>query len=113
MSEKKFEQWCLVELMGHQKIAGLCSEQTIAGTNMLRVDVPETADEQAFTRFYSSSAIYAIHPMDEETTRGMAGKFQQKPITIWELQEFINKKPMQLVGGESSEEFGDEEDLPY
>ena len=97
MQDKKFEQWCLVELMGHQKIAGLCTEQTIAGSNMLRVDVPETSTDQEFTRFYSASAVYAIHPIDETTAREMAAKFQQRPIQIWELQEIINKQPMKLV----------------
>ena len=52
METEKFDLWCVVELFGHQRISGKCSEQNVAGTNMLRVDVPETKSNQAFTRFY-------------------------------------------------------------
>lgn len=40
--QTKFDSWCIVELFGHSKIAGKCTEENIAGSNMLRVDVPET-----------------------------------------------------------------------
>jgi len=105
---EKFEQWCIIELMGHQKIAGKCTEQNIAGSNMLRVDVPATEKQQAFTRFYSSSAVYAIHPVDEATATAMAGRLQQTPITIWDMQEILKKQPLQLVGGMDPDE--DEDD---
>lgn len=40
MSAATFEQWCLVELFGHQQVVGLVSEQTIGGQAFIRVDVP-------------------------------------------------------------------------
>lgn len=49
--DQKLERcWAIVELFGHSKIAGEISEQTIAGGPFLRVDVPETERESAFTR---------------------------------------------------------------
>lgn len=90
MSEQKFEAWCLVELFGHQKIAGLCTEQNIAGCNMLRVDVPETS-QPAFTRFFGSAAIYALNPIDEKTARSMADKLQVKPIDSWDISHLLKK----------------------
>jgi hypothetical protein len=59
---EKFEAWAIIELFGHNQIAGKCIEQNIAGTNMLRVDVPETESHPPFTRFLGSGAIYAITP---------------------------------------------------
>ena len=54
MEQEKFDLWCVVELFGHSRIAGRCTEQNVAGTNMLRVDVPDTSNQPGFTRFLSS-----------------------------------------------------------
>lgn len=99
---EKFEQWCIVELMGHQKIAGKCTEQTIAGANMLRVDVPATNKQSAFTRFYNSTAIYCIHPVDERTVEITAEKLHQQPITIWDLEEIIKSRKLLPVSNDLS-----------
>lgn len=104
--QEKFDLWCVVELFGHTKIAGKCTEQNIAGTNMLRVDVPETKEQPAFTRFFGSAAIYAINPVDEATARFHAEQLNQKPIQSWDVRTMleknnqlllaiVNKKPMQ------------------
>lgn len=89
--QEKFELWCVVELFGHAKIAGKCTEQNIAGANMLRVDVPETTQQPAFTRFFGSAAIYAINPVDEKTARHFAEKLNTKPIEAWDISEMIKK----------------------
>jgi hypothetical protein len=36
-----FDQWCIVELFGHTKIAGKVSEAQIGGQSFIRVDVPQ------------------------------------------------------------------------
>lgn len=68
-TNENFNLWCIVELFGHNRIAGKCSEQSIAGNNFLRVDVPTTSKQSGFTRFLSASAIYAINPVTEEVAR--------------------------------------------
>lgn len=85
MSEevKTFEGWALVELFGHAKIAGLCSEQPLAGTNMLRVDVPAIDDHPGFTRFFSGGAIYSITPTDERTVMVAVGRIETRPVERW------------------------------
>lgn len=35
-----FEGWCVLELMGHRKLAGYVQQVEVAGTGMLRIDVP-------------------------------------------------------------------------
>ena len=42
MSEK-FDQWGIIELFGHQRTAGRLTEEMIAGSNLLRVDIPVNA----------------------------------------------------------------------
>src|SRR5574341_274427 len=98
---EKFDCWCIVELFGHAKIAGRCTEQNIAGTNMLRVDVPETGNQPAFTRFFGSAAIYAINPVDETTCRHISGQLQVKPIEAWNINEVMKKHQQQLALGET------------
>ena len=90
-SSEKFDLWCIVELFGHSKIAGRCTEQNIAGSNMLRVDVPETKDQPSFTRFFGGNAIYAINPVDENTCKFMAEKIQVKPVESWNISEIMKK----------------------
>lgn len=77
--------------MGHQKLAGWLTEQSIAGTNMLRVDVPETHTQPAFTRFVGGSSIYAINPVDQQTAMLMAGRLNAKPITAYDAMAAIEK----------------------
>jgi hypothetical protein len=122
MQTEKFELWCVVELFGHQKIAGLCTEQNIAGANMLRVDVPETEKQPAFTRFLGSSAIYAINPVDETTARHYAENLQVKPIDAWDIQAIVKKNREKLflatapepAGVEMDDENDDDDDnRPY
>lgn len=95
--EQKFDLWCVVELFGHTKIAGKCTEQNIAGTNMLRVDVPETKEQPAFTRFFGSAAIYAINPVDEATAKFYAESLNQKPIQSWDVKSMLQKNNQLLL----------------
>jgi hypothetical protein len=100
MEEQKFDLWCMVELFGHQKIAGRCTEQNVAGTNMLRVDVPETANQPGFTRFLSSGAIYAINPVTEEVARKLAGSYNVAPVDVWSARRIFEDEIKALRSGE-------------
>lgn len=114
-TSEKFDLWCIVELFGHAKIAGRCTEQNIAGTNMLRVDVPETLAQPSFTRFFGGNAIYAINPVDEDTCKFMAEKIQVKPIESWNISEIMKKHSALLLEKSStgSDTDDNELDLPF
>lgn len=84
MSEK-FEQFAIVELFGHQVIAGKVSEQVIGGQGFVRVDVPTTDAQEGFTKFYGAGAVYAITPCNEETMLAAVEGLQRKPIEVWKL----------------------------
>ncbi|SEB77889.1 acetyltransferase [Rhodobacter sp. 24-YEA-8] len=60
--------WVLLELMGHRQRVGRAREDEIAGSQMLRIDIPTEGDGYA-TEFYSASAIYAIRPVSEQIAR--------------------------------------------
>jgi hypothetical protein len=85
MAEVKFECWGIVEIMGHLTIAGQVSEQSIAGVNMLRIDVPAVNDLSGYTKFFGGGSIYAITPTDEESARAAAAGLRQRPVEVWKL----------------------------
>lgn len=83
---------------------------------MLRVDVPETTTQPAFTRFFGNSAIYSLNPVDEQTARFMADKIQVKPIDSWNISELQKKHTALLMETPTKEQvesiFDDDDDLP-
>jgi len=89
MEQARFEQWALVEVFGHQKYAGLVTEQTIGGCNFVRVDVPETASNKPFTKLFGQGAIYALTPVEEDVARALAGQYDQRPVSVYELPDEV------------------------
>jgi hypothetical protein len=82
MSEQDatFKTHALVELFGHARIAGLVSEQTIAGQGFVRVDVPATANGPAYTRLFGPSAIYSMTPVTEDVALAIAATIRTPDI---------------------------------
>ena len=101
---EKFETWAIIELFGHNQIAGKCTEQNIAGSNMLRVDVPETDAHPAFTRFLGNGSIYAINPVTEEIARHWAKSLNVAPVNAWDIRQYIEKNKLSLTSGEDIDE---------
>lgn len=84
---EKFEAWGIVELMGHQRVAGRLSEQPLGGGNLLRVDIPN--GESFRTAFYGASAIYAVHITDEPAARKIAEASGTRPTYAYELSQAV------------------------
>ncbi len=101
---QSFESWCIVELMGHQRMAGFVTEATIGGGAMIRIDVPECGELPAYTRYLAPGALYAINPCDEKTARAAAASFRPQPVNKWE----IDRQVPQLTAGTDDEERDDE-----
>jgi len=85
--DEKFESWAIVELFGHQQIAGLLTEAAIGGCSFVRVDVPEVNGRPAFTKFYGNGAIYAMMPCSEEVVRRALLSILPRPISVFLLPE--------------------------
>jgi hypothetical protein len=69
---EKFEAWAIVELFGHQRVAGKLAEQTVGGETFIRVDIPQ--GESAYTRLFGKGAIYCINICEEATARNFASR---------------------------------------
>lgn len=122
--EKTNGFWAIVEIFGHQRIAGFLSEQTIGGQSFVRVDVPElparpkrTYDEgegpvSAHSKLYGGGAIYAISPVDETVARAAAMSIRHKPVDSYGIESVLrNMSPehrSRLLAGPSDDSHDDD-----
>jgi len=106
---EKFEAWGIVELMGHQRVAGRLSEQPLGGGNMLRVDIPN--GESFRTAYYGASAIYAVHITDEAVAQQIAKNIGTRPPYAYELSQAVARiAPTAPVYDDTNDERKHEED---
>ena len=77
--------WALIELFGHQRVAGFVSEYNFGGETFVRVDVPALEEITPFTRMFGKGAIYAINPLAEVLARRMATSLRVAPLQLYDL----------------------------
>ena len=65
--DEEFEFWAVVELFGHQKLAGRLSEKPKGSVIFFQVDVPDGQGQIRYSRIINASSIYAINPTDKDT----------------------------------------------
>lgn len=97
-----FHEWCIVELMGHVRIAGLVTEVEKFGSKLGRIDIP--SGDGFVTQFFNGNSLYRLTPTTEEIARGVAAANQPTPVHRWELP-----KP-QLTAGEPGAIDADDDD---
>lgn len=106
-----FETWAIVEIMGHQRYAGRVTEQTIAGSSFLRVDIPAVNEQPEFTKLFSPASVYAITPVTEEIAKGVAQGCRQAPISIYDLPQEMQDKLRPRITQASM--FDEDDDEPF
>ncbi len=84
----KFDEWAILELMGHRRLAGKVSEATIGGGSFLRIDMP-MKDKSTSTQFYSPASIYCITPTTKEIAEKLSIEYQPEPISRWEFKQLV------------------------
>lgn len=72
--DEAFEFWAVVELFGHQKIAGRLTEKPKGSVIFFQIDVPDGSGDIAYSRIINASSIYAINPTDKETVIRVCGQ---------------------------------------
>lgn len=88
----QFDQWCLLEIMGHQRYAGRVTEQTIAGQSFLRIDIPAIDEIVAHTKYFGASSVYAINPIPQDVAVALASKIRAQPVEIWDFPDELREK---------------------
>lgn len=80
-----FGEWVIIEQLGHRRLAGWLTEQTIAGHGYLRLDVPAVDGQPATSHLLAHSSIYAIHPVGKDVAAAVAEQCRPTPVQRWEL----------------------------
>lgn len=81
-----FREWVVLELMGHRRLAGLLSEQQVAGATFLRLDIPPGPGRTQVSQLYRPEAVYCITPTTEAIARAIANRVGYQPVSRFELQ---------------------------
>lgn len=100
--KKPFEQWAILELMGHRRLAGRITEVHLFGTVLLMIEVPQWG--KTVTQIYAHSAIYGITLVSEEMARADVARYPS--ITDTNLLDLI------FPGGIRGTDYVDPYDLP-
>ncbi|OPY15028.1 MAG: hypothetical protein A4E74_02265 [Syntrophus sp. PtaB.Bin075] len=87
--EQNFSEWAIIDLFGHQRIAGRVSEQQIGGSSFVRVDVPEVGEQKGFTKLFGPGAIYSITITDEMTATAAASYYKSVPMDQWSVRDML------------------------
>lgn len=94
---EKFDEWAVVEIMGHKRFAGKVTEQAVGGASFVRIDVPEmtlpTGDLlPAFTKLFGAASIYCISPCTEETARLFAASIRAEGFSRYEVPKLETRR---------------------
>ncbi len=97
-----FEQWAILELMGHRKLAGLVKEETIGSASFIRLDVPDGKGGFAVTQYYNPSAVYCMTPTTREMAESYAKQNIPQPVSRYEIPPLPSSRQIEW-GGDSAE----------
>ncbi len=104
MEKEPIEMYAIVELFGHQRIAGLVTEATIGGCSFVRVDIPGDLVSQPITKFYGNGAIYCMTPVSREVVETYLKRYRPAPLNVWMPE--IKQLSVDRGDGEYPEDMG-------
>lgn len=99
MNENSNGFWAVVEIFGHKRFAGFVAEQVFANETFVRIDVPATKDNAAFSKLFGAKAIYGITPCEEAVARAYAEALREKPLEAW----LLSSQPALPAGGDDDD----------
>ena len=111
-TEAKFEEWAVIDLFGHRRLAGRVSEAAILGGQLLRLDIP-LEDGKFLTQFLGPGSIYSMTVVSETVARQVASCNKPEPIHQWEFPQLAEAhSPDGMDETWPPSEDDDSEDIP-
>jgi hypothetical protein len=110
--------WAIVEIMGHEKLAGQVSQASVAGMPMLRVQVPATDKAPGFERLLSGPSIFSLTPVTESVARIVVASLQKTAVSglpaygFSQVQQLELRQALGLPAPEATPRYGDRDDDP-
>jgi hypothetical protein len=95
-----FEGWAIIELFGHNQIAGYVTDAPMFGTSMMRVDVSDIEGHPGYTKYFGGSAIYAITPTTKEIAIEATKRLDVRPVANW----IVPDRQLQLPDGQQTDD---------
>lgn len=79
---QNFEQWAIVELLGHTRFAGRVTEEELFGEKLGRCDIPDPEKPSGFrTEYFPGTSLYRLRVVGEEEVRELMGLSTPKALT--------------------------------
>lgn len=92
-TDQPFDEWAIVELLGHRRLAGRLREATLAGAGFLRLDIPATPGHEPQTQYIAPGSVYALHPTTEAIATAAAARCRPEPVSRWDLPALTGAAP--------------------
>lgn len=105
-NSEKFDQWCVLDLFGHQRTAGHVTEASIGGCAFIRIDVPE--GDGFRTEYYGNGAIYSMRPVSEEIAREVVKSHSSPPVAPYEVSSLLKRLRPAVSESEDADQSGEE-----
>lgn len=80
--------WMLVELLGHNKIAGFVTEEQKFGQVLLRIEIPTCFEDGLVTyttQFYGTHALYCATPINKNDAILLSKELRPTPFSKFDL----------------------------
>jgi hypothetical protein len=81
------DQWAIVELMGHVRLAGRLTEEEKFGAKMGRLDIP--LNEGFITQYFGGGSVYRITFVSEDVARHVAKQEAPAPVSPWDFPKVL------------------------
>ncbi len=100
----KKDQWVVLEAMGHRRVAGRMSEVTIAGAQLVQIEVFCASGHPVAVQRYAGGALYCITDTTEQAAKVASNHLCEHPD---------HAKLLPAPSGDEDGDSGSGDDVPF